>query len=206
MIRKLSLIRKCGNRIYPSNCLFLIQFIRILTVSRVVHLAMLSGYKITLHFWKNQKMTNDVDRLIGQELEAYCTKCKQDTWHTVTSTKDDKVHKVLCKDCNTYHVFRPPKGSEAKKTTKRKTKATAKTTQKRVTRRRKVNWDTAITEIEESDIIDYAFSDDYREAKAIRHKAFGIGVITKVHDNKKIEVLFKEGAKLMGMNLDFSQD
>ena len=65
---------------------------------------------------------------IGQEIEGYCGKCKNDTLHIITAIDDDKIEKVMCKVCMSYHKFKKPadsspelvikKTAKAKKTTK----------------------------------------------------------------------------------------
>ncbi len=134
------------------------------------------------------------DRLVGQEIETKCGKCKAETLHTITSVKDGKIAKVMCNICNSYHIYR------AKKEKVVKVKATGtKTT--RTTRRGRMSWDNLMLEVQEKEVSDYTTGGDFREIRAIRHKTFGVGVITKVHNAYRIEVVFKEGTKLLGQNI-----
>lgn len=135
------------------------------------------------------------DRLVGQEIETKCGKCKAETLHTITSVKEGKISKVMCNICNSYHLYRAKKEKVAKvkKTTAGKTP--------RTTRRGRMSWDNLMLEVQEKEVTDYSTMGDFREIKAIRHKNFGIGVITKVHNAYKIEVVFKEGTKLLGQNI-----
>ncbi len=134
------------------------------------------------------------DRLVGQEIETKCGKCKAETLHTITSVKDGKIAKVMCNICNSYHIYR------AKKEKVAKVKATGtKTT--RTMRRGRMSWDNLILEVQEKEVSDYSTGGDFREIRAIRHKTFGVGVITKVHNAYRIEVVFKEGTKLLGQNI-----
>lgn len=66
---------------------------------------------------------------------------------------------------------------------------------KPVRRRRKKDWISLMEHIEEDVIVDYHINGDFSETEAIRHKNFGIGVITKVLDDNKIEVIFEENQK-----------
>ena len=134
------------------------------------------------------------DRLVGQEIETKCGKCKAETLHTITSVKEGKISKVMCNICNSYHLYRAKK----EKVAKVKTPGT-KTT--RTTRRGRMSWDNLILEVQEKEVSDYAATSDFREIRAIRHKSFGIGIITKVHNAHRIEVVFKEGTKLLGQNI-----
>ncbi len=134
------------------------------------------------------------DRLVGQEIETKCGKCKAETLHTITSVKEGKIAKVMCNICNSYHIYR------AKKEKVVKVKAVGAKTP-RTTRRGRMSWDNLMLEVQEKEVADYSTMGDFREIRAIRHKNFGIGIITKVHNAYKIEVVFKEGTKLLGQNI-----
>ncbi len=134
----------------------------------------------------------EVERMIGQEIEFYCGKCKTNTLHKATSVKDGKISRVLCTVCNSYRLYREKKTA---------TKPRAAKTPRSMGRRGRMNWDNLILEVTEQDVHDYSTTGDFRLTKAIRHKNFGVGVITKVHNDTKIEVIFKEGMKLLGQNI-----
>ena len=44
---------------------------------------------------------------IGAEIDAYCTKCRGDSPHTVISKYEDEVRSVQCNICSSVHAFRP---------------------------------------------------------------------------------------------------
>lgn len=140
-----------------------------------------------------------VETMVGKEIEAYCGKCKADTWHVVTVVKNGKLNKVICKICNATHAYKapasagPPVAKSA--TTKRRTTGMTRTG------RGKKDWGTLVGQIEDRQVVDYAVSGEFSTAPAIRHKNFGVGVITKVHHRNKIEVIFQEGTKILAQNL-----
>lgn len=134
----------------------------------------------------------EVERMIGQEVEFHCGKCKADTLHKVTSVKDGKISRVLCTVCNSYRLYRPKSAASQSRAAK---------TPRSAGRRSKMSYDNLISEVTEQEVQDYTTNGDFRLTKAIRHKTFGVGVITKVHNDTKIEVVFKEGIKLLGQNI-----
>lgn len=71
---------------------------------------------------------------------------------------------------------------------------------KPVRRRRKNDWISLIEKVDEEQIVDYKISEDFTEKEAIRHKKFGVGVILKVLDENKIEVVFEENKKVLVQN------
>jgi hypothetical protein len=134
---------------------------------------------------------------VGKEVEAYCGKCKSDMIHVITSIKDTKIDKVMCKGCNNTHKFKSPESAKAEKAAKAKKQPAKK---KSVGRRKKNDWATLIANIEQNNVIDYTIKNEYNELDAINHKNFGLGVITKVLDDKKIEVVFEENTKILAQN------
>ena len=67
-------------------------------------------------------------------------------------------------------------------------------------RRRGKDWPTLVAQVDELEIVDYNVKDDFSNSSAIRHKKFGVGVITKIIANNKIEVLFKDETRILGQN------
>jgi len=143
-----------------------------------------------------------VDTLVGKDVEAYCGKCKADTWHVVTVVKNGKVAKVICKICNATHAYKVPE-KETAKTKAASTSPRRRTTgAKRISGRGKKDWGTLVGQIEDRQVTDYAISGEFSSSPAIRHKSFGVGVVTKVLAKNKIEVLFQEGTKILAQNLE----
>jgi ribosomal protein L44E len=145
--------------------------------------------------------SESAESLIGKDIEAYCGKCKIDTWHTVTAVKNGKMTKVMCKTCMAYHAYKAPEGAEKVKvataTSRRRTSTTPRTP-----RTKKKDWGTLVGQIEDQQVADYALSGEFSKSPAIRHKNFGVGVITKVLTKNKIEVLFQEGTKILAQNFE----
>ncbi len=71
---------------------------------------------------------------------------------------------------------------------------------KPVKRRRKKDWASLVEDIDEETIVEYQIDGDFTETEAIRHKSFGVGIITKVLDDNKIEVVFEEDKKVLAQN------
>ncbi|MDZ7360661.1 MAG: hypothetical protein ONB46_08035 [candidate division KSB1 bacterium] len=141
-----------------------------------------------------------IDKMVGKDVEAYCGKCKADTWHVVTVVKNDKISKVICKICNATHAYKAPEKEGPKAVSPSSRRRTSGT--KRLSGRSKKDWGTLVGQIEDKQVADYALSGEFSSTPAIRHKNFGVGVITKVLAKDKIEVLFQEGTKILAQNLE----
>ncbi|MFQ5751200.1 MAG: hypothetical protein ACE5HI_04320 [bacterium] len=135
---------------------------------------------------------------VGQEIETQCTKCKTEMIHVITAIKDDKISKVMCKGCLTTHKYHAASVTKRGRGRPRKTDKSPSKPAKR--RGRKKDWPTLVSKIEESEIVDYSISEDFSDISAIRHKKFGVGVITKILADNKIEVVFQEDKKILAQN------
>jgi len=146
--------------------------------------------------------SESADTLIGKDIEAYCGKCKNDTWHTVTTVKNGKITKVMCKTCIGYHAYKAPQGAEKAKVAVTTTPTRRRTSTTPRGSRAKKDWGTLVGQIEDQQVLDYALSGEFSKTPAIRHKTFGVGVITKVLTKTKIEVLFQDGTKILAQNFE----
>jgi DNA-directed RNA polymerase subunit M/transcription elongation factor TFIIS len=138
----------------------------------------------------------------GDEVDSYCTTCKLMLAHQVVALVDGKVEKVVCKTCGRKHKYRPnlPK-SRQKKTTKTRKTAGGTTAQKTTrTRRRKdpsIKWEETLSEHDVTNPKDYSIYETFNQHDIIMHKKFGRGIIIEVREEGKMEVMFKEGTKVL---------
>ena len=137
----------------------------------------------------------------GDEIESYCTSCKLMLAHTVVALVGEKVDKVLCKTCGKTHKYRPnpPKSRTKKAATKKKTKTTTK---KKTTRSRRkkdpaAKWEEALEGRDLATAKTYAMPEVFEQNQVIEHEQFGPGLVTDLRPDGKMEVLFKDGAKLL---------
>ncbi len=130
----------------------------------------------------------------GDEVDSYCTSCKAILAHRVVALVDGKPEKVVCKTCNRKHKYRPnlPKSRQkASKTGKKK-----KTTRSR----RKdpaLIWEEALAGKENIEAKDYAMDGTFEQDDVIEHPKFGRGLVREIQAEGKMEVLFKDGPKIL---------
>ena len=72
----------------------------------------------------------------------------------------------------------------------------------KVKKRGRNSWTSLMKKVEDEEIVEYDINGDFAEKEAIRHKKFGVGVITKILDDRKIEVVFEEDKKVLAQNWD----
>lgn len=141
------------------------------------------------------------DDEVGQELETYCPKCKTEMVHRITVIKEGKIRKVICNGCSTEHAYKQLYEIDEEDGEKRKPGRPRKAEPVKGKRGpRKKDWTSLIAKVEKAQIVDYDIKKDFTEAPAIRHKKFGVGVITKVLADNKIEVVFQDATKILAQN------
>ena len=157
---------------------------------------------------------------VGREIQAYCSKCKVDTIHMITSIEAGVISRVMCRLCLSYHKYKAAQSQDNEKEvnvkrsaatkTKKAASSTVKTTktaskaapkQPRKTRAKKTeSWDDLILTVNEKDAVTYTIDGAYDDGMVLNHKAFGLGVIKNILSEKKMEVVFQDGTKILVQN------
>ena len=128
---------------------------------------------------------------VGEDVVAYCTKCKKDLNHVIVALVKEKVKKVLCKTCEKEHVYKAPKGDKAP--AKKKTAARAK--------KKKASpleeWEMAMEQAKDATVKAYALDGSFGEGEKVDHSTFGQGLVIRLISPNKMEVIFEEVSKFM---------
>lgn len=129
---------------------------------------------------------------VGKEVLSYCNKCKLALAHIVVTMKSPTViGRAECKTCKTTHAYKDPSGVQAgrvkKPTTRRK-----KTSTKSVS-------DMWLEMVGNATEKSQAYSPKacFTTGDIIDHPKFGPGVIEKLIDNDKIQVIFRHDIKTL---------
>ncbi len=130
---------------------------------------------------------------VGDDVDAWCTKCKLELGHTIVAMVENLPKKVECNTCHGKHNYklRPATRTTAKKTTR-----------KRITPEGTYNEHLArLTGGASFNTKSYSINSDFAKDDIIEHSKFGTGIVLSIIQPKKIEVIFKEGPKLLAQNL-----
>lgn len=154
----------------------------------------------------------------GGEIDAYCTKCKLDLTHRIIAMVGDVVKKVECKTCGSHHLYRKPKSvkeaeaaaaAKAGSTTRRprseggpRTASERHAAAERAERERVSTWEKAIAGQPTSAFKPYSVKMAFGQGELVRHSKFGDGVVARVIDRAKIEILFQDGPRTMAHGLE----
>jgi hypothetical protein len=135
---------------------------------------------------------DDVDE-VGSDVEAYCPKCKADTTHVVISKYEDEIRRVQCNPCGDVHSFRKPRGEtedDVPEPVAAKKRALLK----------KPGWEDFFARKKAEDAKPYEFREAYRENVMVNHPKFGVGFVSEVVSDSKVEITFKDARRILVHN------
>jgi hypothetical protein len=146
---------------------------------------------------------------VAGEVDSWCTRCRLILNHRIVSMKSGKAHQVECLTCRATHLWRPnaPGDKPAPSASgERSSRAPASGASPRVPRvtaavRHEQTWEKALNGRGVNDFKPYNVAGSFREGDLVRHKKFGDGVVTRVIDGHKVEVLFRDEARTLAQGL-----
>ncbi|HEY0705507.1 MAG TPA: hypothetical protein VGG33_01850 [Polyangia bacterium] len=130
---------------------------------------------------------------VGSDVEAYCPKCKADTTHVVISKYEEEIRRVQCNPCGDVHSYRKPRGEtedEVPEPVSAKKRAALK----------KLNWDEFFAKKSQNDAKPYEFRERYKENLIVRHPKFGVGFVSEVVSDSKVEITFQDARRILVHN------
>ncbi|MBL8600520.1 MAG: hypothetical protein JNK72_01210 [Myxococcales bacterium] len=139
----------------------------------------------------------------GQEIDAYCTRCKMDLTHRVIAVVGDKPVKVECRTCYSSHNYRPPKSAAAATRVVSAASASRGRTTAEPARRARASVPedhVALVPPSHAHLLPFKMTERYRKDQWLAHKTFGIGLVMAELADNKIEVRFESGVKVLVHN------
>ncbi|MFY9611592.1 MAG: hypothetical protein WAU45_23640 [Blastocatellia bacterium] len=138
---------------------------------------------------------------VGQEIPAYCGKCKDERSHTVAAMDGDTVKRVTCSSCGGTHNYKlAPAAAATKSVTDSTGEGDARPAKKRASSRRSKGGD-AFSIDPKRPVKPYNMNNSFSAGDVINHAKFGLGAVETAFPPNKIEVRFQEGKTLLLHNL-----
>jgi hypothetical protein len=147
----------------------------------------------------------------GGEVDSWCTKCKLVLNHRVIAMVGGTPVRVECSTCMSHHNFRargPGEKAPATGTSRASSSSAApRATRSSVTKAqqaaldRERSWEKATLGKTASEFKNYRVDQTFAEGDLVRHKKFGDGIVTRILDAKKVEVLFKDEPRTLAQGL-----
>lgn len=140
----------------------------------------------------------------GDIIEARCTKCREVLNHRIVAMVDDKVVRVECNTCNGVHNYHaPPVAKEAKAPKSasaakpRATSTTPRTAKREPLEVEREEWASLQHTFDIDKALPYEMTGRYAVKRLIQHPVFGLGIVKAVIVPNKMQVLFRDGIKLL---------
>jgi hypothetical protein len=148
----------------------------------------------------------------GGEVDSWCTKCKLVLNHRIIAMVGGTPVRVECSTCGSHHNFRPRAPGEKAPSVVRSSSSSAGSSGPRSTRLsvtkaqqalldREKAWEKATSGKAVNEFRPYRVDQTFAEGDLIRHKKFGDGVVTRILDPKKVEILFKDEPRTLAQGL-----
>ncbi len=132
----------------------------------------------------------------GDYVASRCTKCKEQTNHTIVAMVGTKVVRVECNTCGSVHNYHGEKAAKAPKTTR-----TSTTSSKPRTTKYQRDWEELMANVRPEEAIPYSMATPMRDGMLIQHPSFGLGQVISITKPNKMEVRFAGGIKLLRCTL-----
>ena len=132
----------------------------------------------------------------GNEVDSRCLKCKDVTNHTIIAMVAGKVGKVQCNVCGARHNFRPVMTAKAEGTKRRTTARPSSGGSTKLTKD-EARFEALLAGRVSSAALEYAMTGTFKQGDLLNHPTFGLGVVTGTVMPNKIEVQFRQEAKML---------
>ncbi len=148
----------------------------------------------------------------GGDVDSWCTKCRLMLTHRIVAMVGPRPVRVECETCHSQHNYRErPPGEVAPKagggsarvvsgaTRAPRVSSVSKLEQER--REREQSWERAVSGKLVSDFIKYNIKGTFQVGDLVKHSKFGDGVVTRIIDAHKVEVLFRDEPRTLAQGL-----
>lgn len=140
----------------------------------------------------------------GDIIDARCTRCREILNHRIVAMVEDKVVRVECNTCGGVHNYYPPPTAKearaakvAKEPSATRAAATPRSSKKDPTEADREEWAALKPTMQIDRAQDYNMNGSFRTNSLILHPTFGLGVVKLLIVPNKMQVLFKDGIKLL---------
>ncbi len=147
----------------------------------------------------------------GGEVDSYCTKCRLVLNHRIIAMVGTTPKKVECSTCGSHHLYRarppgekaPPGETPARARSgePRPVRETAVSKARALSESREKSWEQAVLGKALQDFTRYNVKGSFQQGQLVHHAKFGDGVVTRVVDQVKVEIAFKDETRTLAQNL-----
>lgn len=145
----------------------------------------------------------------GEDVEAWCTRCRMNLNHRVIAVVGRSIQRVHCLTCGGDHKYYPPKYEKGAEKGKRTVRVSSSSTGEkgrkavgiRAADKALGEWTTFMNEMPPGTVPRaYRITEVYGLSEFIEHPTLGTGRVVDILGQEKIEVIFKDGRKVLVCN------
>ena len=151
---------------------------------------------------------------VGGDVDSWCTKCRMMLTHRIVAMVGPKPARVECETCHSQHNWREHAPGDAPRATATtsarvvsgssgprapRVSSVARLEQER--RDREQSWERAVTGKLLTEFIKYDARQSFKEGDLVKHVKFGDGVVVRVLDAHKVEILFRDEPRKLAQAL-----
>lgn len=136
----------------------------------------------------------------GNDIDAHCPRCGRDRTHTVIVVHNGLVQEVRCCECKEVHPYKRP--HVEKRPVPEKPARAPRTRQPGRPARAEPRvsgppaaWEEKVIGCDREAVRPYSARDAFSVDDVVSHPKFGLGVVTELQPDGKIDVAFKEGIR-----------
>lgn len=137
----------------------------------------------------------------GAEIDAWCTSCRMDLNHRIVAMVGPTPKRVECLTCGGQHNYRAPHGNgarAAKKTTTPRASREPRLTQRAKNEIDRVHdWETRIAGQPVEAFARYSMGRTFSQNELVLHRKFGEGYVLEVLEDGKVNIMFRDGPRLL---------
>ncbi len=124
---------------------------------------------------------------VGGSITSWCTRCREMRDHVIAVVEENRPKRVTCLTCDGTHLYRPqPPRSRARA-------AIANTPES-------TDWEDLMAVADLEKVQPYAMRRGYAAGDVVNHKVFGIGIVVREVDERKVQISFQDGVRLLVCN------
>ncbi len=159
-------------------------------------------------FMRNSKLSRRIGQrevsvaaLVGRFIDSYCPRCRLTLAHVVLYEVNGMISGVKCRTCGSEHRYHGPAPVKKRDVPAVRGRGGALAMSSKTIRPVvSTQWEVKNTATGQEVVAwDYKLTERYEKGDVIAHPRFGRGFVESVTMDK-MEVLFREGRKLMAMN------
>ena len=129
---------------------------------------------------------------VAKSFVSFCSKCNGDKFHTVIAHVSADSAKVICDICKKKSTYKLSVSKAKKQAVVRASGGVQKTSkQLDSSASHSKNYESWVSDAGDSLAVNYSIGQDFKLKQKIHHSKFGLGVVTRVLDDR-VEVIFAD--------------